>query len=458
MSEQKNTFLKESPNIAFDSNHHKVVDFNMSRYEKSVNEGKKQYLNLELAKERAARIKRNVTNELEHYLKEFEMNYTKHGGQLIWAEDANSVLESISKIAKLHDIKNVVKSKSAITEEIDLNKHLKSIGIDSLETDMGAFIMQTAKEKPSHIVSSAVNKSKEDIAELFNKNFDTPKGLNPSEITLFTRQKLRKKFVHADMGITGGDFLIADTGTIAISENEGNAALSVSAPKVHIAIVGLEKVIPSIKDLDLFWSLLSTYSTGQNISVYNTIIGGPKKPREDDGPEHQYVILLDNGRTNLLATEHQQIALSCIKCGACSNVCPVFKTIGGETYGSVYSGPIGAVINPHMFGMEEYNHLSFASTLCGKCNEVCPVNIPLTDLLLYNRRDAVAQGKTSGSFSFLMKAYKLSMKKRWILETFSPNIKNIGVGIIFRKSWGNKRELPKFKQSFAKRWKTEHPY
>ena len=458
MSQQKETFLKESADIAFDSNYRKIIDFNMSRYEKSFKNGKKQYLNLDIAKERAARIKHNVTNELEHYLKEFEMNYTKNGGQLIWAEDANSVLETIGKITKLHDVKNVIKSKSTVSEEIGLNEHLKSIGVEALETDMGAFIMQAAKEKPFHIVSSAINKSKEDVSDIFHNKFDTPKDLNPAEITLFTRKKFRKNFVHADMGITGADFLIADTGSIAISENEGNAAISVSAPKIHIAIVGLEKVIPSIKDLDLFWSLLSTHSTGQNISVYNTIIGGPKKPKEDDGPEHQYVILLDNGRTNLLDTEHQQIALSCIKCGACLNACPVYKTIGGNTYGSVYGGPIGAVINPHMLGMEEYNHLSFASTLCGKCNEVCPVNIPLTDLLLYNRRDAVAQGKSSGGTTFLIKAYKLSMKKRWILETFSPGIKNLSAGIIFRNNWGKKRELPKFKSSFAKRWKTEHPY
>ncbi len=458
MSQQKNTFLKESAIIAADTNRRKIVEFNMSRYEKSVKEGKKQYLNLELAKEKAARIKRNVTNELEHYLKEFEMNYTKNGGQLIWAEDAESVLESVTKIAKLHNVKNVVKSKSTTTEEIDLNNHLKSIGVDSLETDMGAYIMQLAKEKPYHIVSSAMNKSNEEVAKIFNNTFETPKDLNPAEITLFTRKKLRKKFIHADMSITGANFLIADTGSLSISENEGNTVLGVSAAKVHIAIVGLEKVIPSIKDLDLFWSLLSSHSTGQNISVYNTIVGGPKKVKEDDGPEHQYIIILDNGRTKLLATEHQQIALSCIKCGACLNTCPVFKTIGGETYGSVYSGPIGAVISPHMFGMEEFSHLSFASTLCGKCNEVCPVNIPLTDLLLYNRRDAVAQGKNSSGSPMLIKAYKLAMKKRWILETFSPGIKNIGAGIIFRKSWGKKKELAKFKPSFAKRWKTEHPY
>ena len=458
MSEQKKQFLKDTAKIAFDQNHRKIIEFNISRYDKAVKEGKKQYFNLELAKERAARIKHNVVNDLEHYLNEFEINYSKNGGQLIWAENAEGAIKAIKSIAKIHQVKNVVKSKSMITEEIELNKHLEEAGIESLETDLGEYIVQIAGEKPYHIVTPAMHKSKEDIAELYHEKFQTPKEFSPEELTLYTREKLRKKFTHADMGITGGNFLIADIGAIALTENEGNGVLSVSLPKIHIAIVGIEKIIPSIKDLDLFWSLLSTHGTGQNITVYNSIIGGPKKSGEIDGPEHQYLILLDNGRTNLLAAEDQKIALSCIRCGACLNVCPVYKTIGGHAYNTTYSGPIGSVITPHMCGVEEYNHLSFASTLCGRCTEECPVKIPLHDLLLYNRRDAVAQGKTEKGFSMVMNAYKLAMKKRWIIETFSPSMKNIGIGMVFSKAWGVNRKLPKFKESFAQRWKKERPY
>ena len=458
MSQQKAQFLKDTAKISFDENHRKIIDFNISRYEKAVETGKKQYIDLDLAKDRAARIKLNVVNDLEHYLKEFALNFSKNGGQIIWAEDANSAINAVKNIVKLHDVKRVVKSKSMITEEIELNKHLEDINVESLETDLGEYIVQLAGEKPYHIVTPAMHKSKEDIAQLYNEKFDTPKEFTPQELTLYTRNLLRKKFTHADMGITGGNFLVADKGLIALTENEGNGVLSVSFPKVHVAIVGIEKVIPSIKDLDLFWSLLSTHGTGQKVTVYNSLIGGPKKGGEIDGPEHQYLILLDNGRTNLLNTEHQKVALSCIRCGACLNVCPVYKTIGGHAYNTTYSGPIGSVITPHMCGVEEYNHLSFASTLCGRCTEECPVKIPLHDLLLYNRRDAVKQGKTEKGFAMVMTAYKVVMKKRWIIETFSPSLKNVGVGLVFKSAWGNKRSLPKFKDSFSSRWKKERPY
>jgi L-lactate dehydrogenase complex protein LldF len=345
-----------------------------------------------------------------------------------------------------------------VTEEIELNKHLEAYGVEPLESDLGEYIVQIAGERPYHIVTPAMHKSKEDIAELYHEKFDTPIEMTPEELTHYTRVKLREKFTNADMGITGGNFLIADVGGIALTENEGNGVLSMSMPKVHIAIIGIEKILPSISDLDLFWPLLSTHGTGQKVTVYNSVITGPRKQGETDGPEYMYLILLDNGRTNLLKKEHQKIALSCIRCGACLNVCPVYKTIGGHAYETTYSGPIGAVITPHMRGMAEYNHLSFASTLCGRCTEECPVNIPLHELLLYNRQDAVKEGHTEKSFDKVMAAYKMVMKKRWMIETFSPTMKNIGVSLVFKKSWGNKRKLPKFKESFNQKWKKEHNF
>ena len=458
MSEQKEQFLIDSERIAFDENHRKIIDFNISRYDNAVLKGKKQYLDIELAKGRAARIKRNVVNDLESYLKEFESNFQKNGGKLIWAIDAQEAVKAVLDIAQKHHVKKVVKSKSMVTEEIELNKHLEAFGVESLETDLGEYIVQVAGERPYHIVTPAMHKSKEDVAKLYHEKFNTPEEYTPEELTYYTRLKLREKFTKADMGITGGNFLIADAGALALTENEGNGVLTMSMPKIHVAIVGIEKLIPSIKDLDLFWSLLSTYGTGQKITVYNSIISGPKRPEETDGPEHMYLILLDNGRTNLLEKKDQKLALSCIRCGACLNVCPVYKTIGGHAYETTYSGPIGAVITPHMRGFEEYSHLSFASSLCGKCTETCPVNIPLHDMLLYNRRDAVKAGHTEKGFNLVMKAYKIAMGKRWIIETFSPSIKNIGVGLTFKKSWGPRRELPKFTESFTQRWKKERKY
>lgn len=458
MSQKKEQFLKDSERIAFDKDHRKTIDFNISRYDSAVAKGKRQYLDLELAKSRAARIKRNVVNNLEAYLKEFELNFQKNGGNLLWAVDAREAIDAILEIIKKHHVKKVVKSKSMTTEEIELNHHLHAYGVESLETDLGEYIVQLADEKPYHIVTPAMHKSKEDIAALYHRKFNTPGDLTPEELTLYTRLKLRDKFIQADMGVTGANFLIADTGAIALTENEGNGVLSMSMPKVHVAIVGIEKLIPSIKDLDLFWSLLSTHGTGQKITTYNSVISGAAKGGEADGPEHMYVILLDNGRTKLLEKEPQKLALSCIRCGACLNVCPVYKSIGGHAYESTYGGPIGSVIAPHMQGFEDYSHLSFASSLCGRCTQECPVNIPLHELLLYNRRDAVKEGYTEKSFDRVMKAYKIAMKKRWIIETFSPRVKNIGAGIAFKKTWGPRRSLPKFQESFTERWKTEHKY
>ena len=458
MSSNKRFFLEQSEIKAFDEGHRKTLKFNISRYDTAVSQGKEQYQNLQLAKDRASRIKRNVINNLEEYLMEFESNYLKNGGRLIWAGDAEEARKELFAIIDKHQVKKVVKSKSMVTEEIELNKHLQAYGVESLETDLGEYIVQLADEPPYHIVTPAMHKSKEDVAALYNEKFNTPIDSTPEQLTAFTRDKLRQKFIEADMGITGANFLVADIGGVAITENEGNAALSVSMPKVHVAIVGLEKIIPSFRDLDLFWSLLSTYGTGQKTTVYNSIITGPKSENETDGPDHMYLILLDNGRTNLLAQEHQKESLACIRCGACLNVCPVYKNIGGHTYGSVYSGPIGSVIMPHLKGFENYNHLSFASSLCGRCTEECPVNIPIHELLLYNRRDAVKKGYTDKAFDRVMSAYKIAMKKRWILETVKPNLKNIGMRLVFKKAWGPRRELPVFKESFNTRWKKDRSF
>jgi len=300
-------------------------------------------------------------------------------------------------------------------------------------------------------VTPAMHKSKEDIAELFNKKFDLPAESTPQEITAYVRKKLREKFIHADVGITGANFLISDIGGIAVSENESNALLSMSFPKVHIAIAGIEKLIPSIKDLQTFWPLLSTFGTGQNVTVYNSIITGPRKEGETDGPMDMYVIIIDNGRSRLLARSQQRRALSCIRCGACLNGCPIYKNIGGHTYATTYSGPIGSVITPFLCGIEEYKHLSYASSLCGKCSEVCPVYIPLHKLLLYNRRDFVREKKVTPMERLIMTGFKLFLLKRKRMDFFNSTLKNYGIQLFFKSPWGQRRDLPVFqKKSFNK--------
>ncbi len=456
-SAEKKIFLKKAEKIAFDKVHREKIKFNISRYDKAVDKGKAIYANLDLARDRAGYIKYKTINELERYLIEFEDNFTRNGGKVIWAADAREAINAVLKIARENKVKKVVKSKSMTTEEIDLNKFLSQGNIESVETDLGEFIVQQAGQRPYHIVTPAMHMSKEDIAGLYHRKFNTDENLTPQELTLYTRKLLREKFIHADMGISGANFLIADTGSIALTENEGNAMLSMSFPKIHIAIAGIEKLIPRLENLGLFWPLLASHGTGQNMTVYNSIISGPRKGKEKDGPEKMYVILLDNGRTRLLAKERQRQALSCIRCGACLNACPVYKNIGGHTYDTTYSGPIGAVITPYMKDLKAYNHLSFASSLCGKCTEVCPVKIPIHQLLLANRDDAVK----NGFYTYFDKAsINISTKvlsSRKMLDMTGGKMKNFGAGIFVDSVWGPRRELPKFAdKSFSKQWREKH--
>ncbi len=453
MSDSYNKFVADSEKKAFDKVHRATVAFNISRYDAAVVKGKEQYLNLELAKQRGAHIKNKVVTDLAKYLVDFESAFQSHGGKIIWAQDGAEAVSEVLKIAKRQQAKNVVKSKTMVTEEISLNEHLEKAGIESLETDLGEYIVQLAGEKPYHIVTPAMHKSKEQVAELFNEKFGLDATSTPQEITAYVRELLRKKFVNADIGITGANFLVADIGAVCLTENEGNAMMSMSFPKVHIVIAGIEKLIPKLRDLDLFWPLLATYGTGQNITVYNSIVTGPRQEDENDGPEEMYVILLDNNRTEILAHKNQRRALGCIRCGACLNVCPVYKGIGGHAYGTTYSGPIGSVITPWMRGMKEYKHLSFASSLCGSCTEVCPVKINLHELLLYNRNDSVKEGHTTRAEKSVMFAFKTAMGKRRFMDLLSAKNKNKLLKKFFAAGWGPRRELPEVApKSFKQLW------
>ena len=447
-------FLKKAEKIAFDKEHRATIKFNMGKYDAAVQKGKAIYKNIDLARERAGNIKYKVVNELEKYLIQFEHNFLRNGGKIIWAQTEFEAISEIQKLLKKKFVKKVVKSKSMITEEIELNRELERKKIEVVETDLGEFIVQQAGQKPYHIVTPAMHLSKEDIAALYHEKFDTPEDLNPTELTDYTRQLLREKFVHAEAGITGANFLIADTGSIAVTENEGNGLMSMSFPKLHIVIAGIEKIIPKLEDLDLYWPLLATHGTGQTLTAYSNIISGPRKKNEKDGPKEMYLVLLDNGRTNLLSKERQRQALSCIRCGACLNACPVYRNIGGHTYGTTYSGPIGAVITPHLKDFGKYKHLSFASSLCGACTETCPVKIPLHELLLVNRKEAIENGFYSyfEKKSLDMATFALSSRKK--LDMISGGKKNFAMKLTVKKIWGPRRELPVIaKKSFSQLWK-----
>lgn len=456
MSEVYDKFIYDSEAKSFDLAHRATINKNISLYEKNFIKGKLQYKNLELAKKRVACAKHKAINELDKYLIEFEANFTARGGKIIWAVNAEEAINEINAVLRKYGAKTAVKSKSMITEELELNEHLEKEKIEVLETDLGEFIVQIAHEKPYHIITPIMHKSKEDVAELFNEKFGTSKDATPEEITAYVRKLLRNKFTSADVGITGANFIIADIGAIALTENEGNGVMSMAFPQLHIAIAGVDKMIPSLKDLDNIWPLLATHGTGQKITVYNTIVTGPKQEYETDGPAEMYVVLVDNGRSELLRHTEQRRAMTCIRCGACLNFCPVYKNIGGHTYNSTYSGPIGAVITPHLRGMGDFKHLSFASSLCGRCTEVCPVNINLHELLLFNRRDSIKRGYASGSDKIIQFAFKKFFLNRKFMEMGNAKVKNYALKKAAAKYWGPRRELPVIKQkSFNKLWKEQ---
>ena len=453
MTENASTFKAKSTVKSSDLEHRQKINFNIGRYNAVVPEGKQQFADNNLVKERAKNIKWRALETLDQHLEEFERHFTNRGGKVIWAQNSQEALDEILAICKEKNCKTIVKSKSMVTEEIHLNHFLEENNIESIETDLGEYIQQLDGEPPYHIVTPAMHKSKEDVAKLFENKLGTPSKLSPEELTLVVRKKLREKYVQAEIGITGANFIISDIGGIAITENEGNGRLTTAWPKTHIVIVGIEKMIPSITDLALMWPLLSTYGTGQKVTVYSSIISGPKQPGESDGPEEMYVILLDNNRSNILASPRQRESLYCIRCGACLNVCPVYKNIGGHSYGTTYSGPIGSVITPNLQGLQEYKHLSYASSLCGACTEVCPVKINLHELLLVNRNESVEQGMTTFSEKMAWKIWKISSLKRGMMNMGNGSMKSKVVNKLF-KDWNKHHsELQFSKKTFNEMWK-----
>ena len=456
MSETSDSFLAKSTIKAADLEHRRKINFNIGRYNAAVPQGKMQFDNVNLARERAKNTKWRAIETLDQQLEEFELNFTKRGGRVIWAENGEQAIEEILNICRQKKCKTVVKSKSMVTEEIHLNDALEKNGIESIETDLGEYIQQLDGEAPYHIVTPAMHKSKEDVAKLFAEKLGTDPKLTPEELTLVARNILREKYVQAEVGVTGANFIISDIGAIAVTENEGNARLSCSFPKTHIAIVGIEKMIPSLTDLALFWPLLSTFGTGQKLTVYNTIITGPRQQNETDGPGEMYVILLDNNRTNILKDPKQRESLYCIRCGACLNACPVYKNIGGHSYGATYSGPIGSVITPHLQGMENFKHLSFASSLCGNCTEVCAVKINLHELLLENRSESVAEGHTTFTERMAWKLWKTASINRMMMNLGNGKLKNKIVNGLFKDWKKNRGELNFSQKTFNEMWKERY--
>ncbi len=346
--------------------------------------------NFEEIRDAATDIRDKVIRNLDRYLLRFEQEATARGAVVHWAETGDEVNRIVAEIAHQHGLHKVVKSKSMVSEECGLNDALESQGLDVIETDLGEYILQLAHEPPSHIVAPVVHKSKEEIADLFEEKHHRTRTTQIAELCREAREVLRPGFLSADLGISGANFIIAETGSVLIVTNEGNGRLATTLPRVHVAITGIEKVVPTLEDVTTLLRLLPRSATGQSITNYVSVLTGTKEKGESDGPEHFHIILLDNGRSKLLGTELQPM-LRCIRCGACMNHCPVYQNIGGHAYGWVYPGPMGSVLTPSFVGLENALDLPNASTFCGECAVVCPVKIPLPDLLRYLRTRQVEQ-------------------------------------------------------------------
>lgn len=432
------------------------LEHNIDKWAEQLPAGQGQFRDLEQIKTLANSRKKHALKHLAYYLEQFEKQATKNGIKVLWAENSKDALGYISKICRRKKASTVVKSKSMVTEEIGLNEHLEKKKLKVYETDLGEFIQQLCHEPPIHILTPAMHRSKEEVADIFHRKLHTKENLSPQELTKVARTHLREAFTKADIGISGANFILPDLGGIAITENEGNARLVFGLPKTHIAIVGVEKILPSYKDLTLFWPLLATYGTGQYITSYSTIITGPKQEGEADGPEEMYVILLDNKRSKLYQDAELFESLACIRCGACLNVCPIYKNVaGGHAYRTTYTGPIGSVISPYLRGHENMGHLAYASTLCGACGEMCPMKIPLPKLLHQNRKIVVQKQNITLREALIWKVWTISMRNSWLTRAIPIACKNLFTRY-FLGAWNKYRAPLRFAEhSFSQQWRKE---
>jgi L-lactate dehydrogenase complex protein LldF len=364
-------------------------------------------------RDRARQIRHHTIEHLGHYLDLFANRVESLGGRVHFASDANEALDIIATLVRATP-GTVIKSKSMLTEEIGLNHHLEQQGAVVIETDLGEFIAQLAGQAPSHLIAPVMHMDRFEVARLFADHLGVAYTDEPSELNAIAREHLRPIFLSSSVGISGVNFGVAETGSIVTVTNEGNGRLTTTAPDVHIAVMGVERLVPGQSELAVMLEVLARSATGQRLSVYTNVITGPRRPGEMDGPGHLHVVIVDNGRSALIGGDYQE-ALTCIRCGACLNVCPVYKQVGGHAYGSVYQGPIGAVLSPAMFGIDRYGDLPYASTLCGACLEVCPIRIDLPRMLLALRQQAAAAGHLPAGIGRGVAAYRwtASGRRRW---------------------------------------------
>jgi L-lactate dehydrogenase complex protein LldF len=452
-------FNEQAERVTRDLRHRKLIQTALGKYEVVRDQRKAAFQDWAAARQAAAETKWEAVNHLDKHLEEFASKLEARGTKVHWAGDVAAAREVIAGILRDRNARSVIKSKTMTAEEIHLTEALESAGVKVVESDLGEFIVQLRREPPYHLVFPAMHLTRGEISDLFVRELHSAPTDSPEELTMIARRALRRQYLTADAGITGANFAIAETGMIAITENEGNARLTAALPKLMITLVGIEKVLPRLEDLALFLPMLATIGAGQALTCYNSLYGGPRQPGESDGPEEFHVVLLDNRRTELLADAEQRDALHCIRCGACLNVCPIFRNVGGHTYGTTYGGPIGSVITPHLRGLRDWKHLSAASSLCGACTEACPVKIDLHHHLLQNRRNGAIQNPRRLE-QLAWKIFGVVMNRPWLYAlarvfaraTHPLHALINATPLDPARGWTQSRELPPVARKSFKQW------
>jgi len=452
-SAMKDAFLQEALTIATT----KFIDLRREAFE--------EFPEGEALRDRARAIKEATLQRLDHYLETLIANIERLGGHVHYAKTSEEARAIIVDIARRTGARMAVKSKSMATEEIHLNEALEHAGITPVETDLGEYIIQLAHERPSHIIAPAIHKTKGQVADLFGREFKRRVEADPEVLTKIARDELREKFLQADLGITGANFAVADTGTVVLVTNEGNGRMVTSLPRVHVAVMGVEKVVPSLTDLMVFLAILAKSATGQKLSVYTTLVRGPRRAEELEGPEEFHLVLLDNGRIAQLGGPLRE-ALSCLRCGACLNVCPVYRQIGGHAYGYTYPGPIGILLTAMLEGSRAVKDLAHASSLCGACADACPVRIDIPRMLIELRREVdekkIAPWVERVAFTLLARLlmrpalYRLAASAGRVLQRPFAREGTISRLPFFLNDWTRTRDLPAVAaRTFQERWAAE---
>lgn len=452
MNDKGIVFNNNAKKVAFDDEHYEMM---MSRYDffmQNVKNRSNYYSNIDLEKQRAFNIRSKAFKKLDKLLVDFDTNFTKNGGNLLWANDSDEAQKMIYDILSQNKVKKIVKTKSSTIEEIDLISYLEMKKVKVVETNVGDFVCSVFNETPYNFKSSASHKTTSQIADLYTEKFGIKENCNAKQLTAFTKNVLRNDIYNPEALITGANFLVSNTGTIVLTENEGNILKSSTFAPIHIVIAGIDKMITSMEDLGVLLPLSSLYDSNNKVSSLYSFINKPLT--QGDKVQKLYLILLNNNRNNILSKDKQRNILSCVQCGACLNVCPIYNTVGGHTYEEYNPGPVGSISLPLTKDIEETAHFCSLCTLCGRCSEICPVNIPLKDLFLENRKDLVKVDKSLiGEKSFLNSLMK-KMANRKNLDKHGSSFKDMELSFHIKKKWGTKRELPKFaKESFSQYWK-----